>query len=364
MTGAIQPWHAPALVRLAELRARGNWPHALLLHGKPGTGRRDFARAVAAALLCENPPAALQACGSCVSCRLGAAGSHPDLKLFRSAWFEHVEGDADPADAGADEGEGAGKRLSREINVDTIRRLADFAAIASHRGGLRVALLYPADAMNHVAANTLLKTLEEPPPGLVFVLLADTLDRLLPTVRSRCQAVALAAPDATAAAAWWAEHGAGRDAAFLALADQAPFTALALAQSPIAATAARLHDALADPAALDIPALARSIETELRRADRDAPRSAAAFAADLGTVVGWLQGWIRDLIGAGSADSLRYHPARSAQLARLAGRTSLHRALDYARWLTEAARHARQPLGIALFLEDCLGRYVALFGDA
>jgi len=361
---AICAWHEPARARLAELRARGNWPHALLLHGKAGTGRRDFARAVAAALLCEAPGADLRACGRCVSCLLLAAGSHPDLKVFRSAWFEHIEGDADPADA-ADEGEGgSGKRLSREIPVDTIRRLADFAALASHRGGVRVALLYPADGMNHVAANTLLKTLEEPPPGLVFVLLAESLDRLLPTVRSRCQAVALPAPDAAAAAAWWTAHAPQHDIALLALADHAPFTALALAQSPIAATAARLHDALADPLGMDIPGLARAIETDLRRADRDAPRGGSVFSADPGTVIAWLQGWMRDLVGVSLAGSLRYHPARSGQLTRLAAQTSVHRALDYLRWLADAARHARQPLGMALFLEDCLGRYRALFRDA
>ncbi|WP_034411026.1 DNA polymerase III subunit delta' [Derxia gummosa] len=361
MSAAIQHWQAPAFARLAELRERGNWPHALLLHGKPGTGRRGFAQAVAAALLCETPAAPLHACGQCVSCRLIAAGSHPDLKFFRSAWLEQAEGDAEAAEA-SDDGEG-GKRLSREITVDTIRRLADFASLASHRGGQRVALLYPADAMNNVAANTLLKTLEEPPHGLLFVLVADTLDRLLPTVRSRCQAVALPAPDAAAAAGWWSANAAGHDAALLALCDNAPFIAQALAQSPAAATAVRLQDALAEPDRLDIPGLARAIENDIRKLEREMPRGGAGFAADAGTVIAWLQSWMHDLVALGVAGGLRYHPARSGQLARLAARTSPHRALDYVRWLTEAARHARQPLGIALFLEDCLGRYVALFRE-
>ncbi len=172
---------------------------AILLHGAPGTGLWDALRERAAALLCEAPSAG-HACGRCAGCHLLAAGTHPDL-------FELLP-DALALELGVREPEErASGQPSREIAIDAVRRLVDWSHATSHRGGARVALVHPLDAMSLPAANALLKTLEEPPPGLSFFLGTHKLDRVLPTLRSRTRLLALARPQAAAAQALLRERG-------------------------------------------------------------------------------------------------------------------------------------------------------------
>jgi hypothetical protein len=123
----------------------------------------------------------------------------------------------DEAPEGEEGADGDGKKAkstkapSKEIKIEQIRALADFMNISTHRQGLRVVVLYPAEALNTPASNALLKTLEEPPPGTVFLLSSNSLDRLLPTILSRCRKFALPMPDEAQALAWLKEQGlAGR----------------------------------------------------------------------------------------------------------------------------------------------------------
>src|SRR5690606_42152255 len=122
------------------------------------------------------------------------------------AWQEGAEA-ADGADAAEPAAAGAAKRApSKEIRVDQIRALESWFNTATHRGGWRVALLYPAQALNVISANALLKVLEEPPPHTVFLLVADAPDRLLPTLVSRCRRLPLPAPSSDDALQWLTEQ--------------------------------------------------------------------------------------------------------------------------------------------------------------
>src|SRR5690606_40979172 len=101
--------------------------------------------------------------------------NHPDLRRVRPEAVALEEGE------GGEESESAARKTpSREIRVEQIRSLSGWFGTATHRGGWRVAVLYPAHAMNLIAANALLKVLEEPPPHTVFLLVTDTPDQLLP----------------------------------------------------------------------------------------------------------------------------------------------------------------------------------------
>ncbi len=164
----------------------------LLLHGAAGIGLWDALRQRAADALCERPGAAGAACGRCAACRLRDAGTHPDRFALLPEALAIEVGEAAPAERGA-------SPPSRDIAIDSVRRLVDWSHATSHRGRARVALVYPLDAMAAPAANALLKTLEEPPPGLYFYMGTHRLDRVLPTLRSR--AVLQAMPRPTAAAA-------------------------------------------------------------------------------------------------------------------------------------------------------------------
>ena len=203
------PWLDAALRE--GLQRRG---HALLVTGSAGVGQMELALVLAQAWLCEGPPDGPRPCGRCAGCRLVQARSHPDLlvllpEALSVALGWDTFGDAD--EEGASERKG---KPSKEIKVEAVRTAVEFAQTTASRGHGKVVLVHPAERMNPIAANTLLKTLEEPPGAARFVLGCAAPDALLPTIRSRCEALRLAPPPRETALAWLAEQGV-RDAAVL-----------------------------------------------------------------------------------------------------------------------------------------------------
>ena len=188
-------------------------PHAVLVTGRPGLGKSVFVDRLAALLICEARGTGHAACGQCSACRLQAAGNHPDYHYLT---FEVNDKTG---------------KLRTVLAIDQIRVLSEKLSLSRHGAGFRVAVIEPADALNSNAANSLLKTLEEPADNTVLVLVSSQPGRLPPTIRSRCQQTRIVAPDADAALAWLTERYDGpRPEVFLRLADGAPLRALALAQ--------------------------------------------------------------------------------------------------------------------------------------
>lgn len=224
------PWlEAPLREALATRRG-----HALLIHGPQGVGQFDLALTLAQAWLCEGGEAAERPCGGCASCTLVRARSHPDLMvLLPEALRESLGFDAGgDDDAGGDEKPGK-RKPSKDIRVDEIRRAIGFAQTTSARGRGKVIVIHPAERMNPIAANALLKTLEEPPGAARLLLGCAAPDVLLPTIRSRCQPLPLALPDTALATAWLAEHSVARADVMLAAAGGQPQDALAWVQDGI-----------------------------------------------------------------------------------------------------------------------------------
>lgn len=193
----LQSWLGEHWRLLAARLQRNELPHAMLVCGDAGLGKRALAKALASAALCESRQTDGHACGHCKSCQLLAAGSHPDHMLIG---FEAREDG----------------KLRSEITVEQIRRLSQRLSLSTQFGGLQVAIVDPADKMNTSAANALLKTLEEPSGSTVILLVSDQPARLPATIRSRCQRIELKTPDAAEAANWLVEQGiaprAARDA--------------------------------------------------------------------------------------------------------------------------------------------------------
>lgn len=234
----MHPWNAPLL---ESLRHRmDSLPHALLVHGPMGVGKLALAERIAQLLLCEAPDAARRPCGACEGCRWYLAGSHPD--------FRRIEPEALGSRAEGEEGEEAATgpakkgKPSQEIKVEQVRDLADFLNIGSHRGRRRVALVHPAEDMTASAANALLKGLEEPPAGAMFVLVSHRPARLLPTIRSRCVALPVPIPRREAALKWLSAQGAKQPERWLDYAGGAPLRALDYASD--AQTVERLLSAI------------------------------------------------------------------------------------------------------------------------
>lgn len=238
----IYPWQNRSWESLAGLGERLH--HALLVHGPAGIGKLAFAEHFAQQLLCEAATDAARPCGNCEGCRWFLAGSHPDFRrLEPEALARRVTEDVD-AEPGATVAAKTTKP-SQEIKVDQVRDLDGFLGLRSHRGGRRVVLVHPAEAMNPNAANALLKALEEPQSGAHFLLVSHRPARLLPTIRSRCVAIPMGLPDEPLARAWLKDSGAPDAEAWLAFAGGAPLQALAYAKEasgPIAAMRAALRE--------------------------------------------------------------------------------------------------------------------------
>ncbi len=206
------PWQHELWSQLVGWRER--LPHALLLHGGRGIGKRHLMKAFAQLLLCEAPVDAAP-CGRCAGCQLLVADNHPDLRWLTPAASMPDRDDAEVNDDGAqaDRPEARSSRTgkpSREIVIDQVRKTSDFLSLSSHRGGRRVVLLFPAEALNPPAANALLKMLEEPPPGAVFLAVSDQLDAVLPTILSRCVLLRAPIPSPAQALQWLRSVGVDR----------------------------------------------------------------------------------------------------------------------------------------------------------
>ncbi len=223
------PWLGEPLAEALRTQ-RG---HALLIHGPQGIGQFEMALTLAQAWLCEDT--ARQPCGTCASCRLVQAHSHPDLLvLLPEALRESLGwgGEEDDGDAKASKA-----KPSKEIKVEAVRTAVSFAQSTSARGRRKVVVIHPAERMNAIAANTLLKTLEEPPGDARFVLSCGAPDALLPTIRSRCQALPMSLPAPAVASAWLAQHQVAQPDVLLAAAGGQPLEALAWAREGVDAVA-------------------------------------------------------------------------------------------------------------------------------
>ena len=223
------PWLQSQLAQL--LAQRG---HAWLLQGPSGLGQYELGLAMVSAWLCDQPLANGQACGQCASCHAVAVRTHADLLVLmpETHMLQHHWPLPDKAQA---ELEDKKRKPSKEIRVDALRQVVEFAQRTSARGRGKAVLVYPAERMNAISANALLKTLEEPAGDLRFVLATEAGHLLLPTIRSRCIAHAMHWPQDDAASAWLQQCGvASDDTAFLLrMAGGRPSDALHLAAAGI-----------------------------------------------------------------------------------------------------------------------------------
>jgi DNA polymerase-3 subunit delta' len=254
------PWQESQWERLQQARQQQRLPHALLFSGPRGVGKERFALAFAQSMMCQKSDAEGRPCGVCRHCHLLHAGSHPD--------FQWIGPEADSK--------------SGEIKIEAIRALTGGATLTAQSGGHKVVVIQPAHRMNTSAANSLLKTLEEPTQDTLVILLTDQPARLLPTIRSRCQQVLFEVPSHAASLAWLEgkiSHGDG--ATLLALASGAPLLALELDDVELLTARQRM--------------LKQFLELGIRRED---PVALAGVwnGFDSQLLLEWLSSWVIDLL--------------------------------------------------------------------
>ena len=211
----LPPWLQPIYQQICTGYCE-RFPHALLLTGSAGNGKQLLAAKIAQRLLCHHPNGS-KPCGICRACKLHQYHTHPDLS-YLSTTLENPT-----------------------LQVHQIHQLVQNLQMHSHLGRARVIIIAPAEAMNHYAANALLKTLEEPGINTCFILVNHRLDQLLPTIRSRCILVHCPLPSPAAAMQWIIDQtpqplNQQRIATMLTLAGGAPLNALKELQEDAAST--------------------------------------------------------------------------------------------------------------------------------
>lgn len=316
----VFPWQGIAVEQIKQAWLAQRMSHALLLHGAAGIGKKALAAWIAAAVLCDrSQQSELGMCGECASCKLLEAGSHPDF-----FWVRPEEG-------------------KQQISIEQLRAATERLTKTSYRHGYKAAIVEPAHQMTPGAANSLLKTLEEPSKESLIILVSSQPSSLLPTVRSRCQRLSVAGPTPQDALAWVRQNsGQAVTADVLAFAGHAPLKALEHAQGGF--------DALNEQMSQGLSALLS------HRAD--VTQVAAEWADDrLPERLSWLDLWLQSLARsavAGTAESITF-PSRPVPLPSSAGalnisgvyslvdraralkaqlvRTALQRELAVASWL-------------------------------
>ncbi len=333
--------HFPLWQTLQARRAR--MPHALLLAGQQGIGKFEFALSFAQSLLCESPIDQGIACGRCLACNWFSQGNHPDFRLLQP--------DAMSEDGEAEDGK---KKASQQITIDQVRQLSDFLNVGTHRQGLRVILINPTEAMNQNTANALLKSLEEPSDGTVFLLVSSEPLRLLPTIRSRCQMVPVPAPSPQLAEKFLQQKGVNAPEKWLAFAGGAPVLAMQLSQKG-------QHEWLDE--LLGYLSHGENIDPLLSAANLDKTIKASKGSLPLKMVIEAIQKWIVDLTLTAERLPNRYYPMQKVIISQLAAKIPVSTLIKNYRQLIIKRRESEQPVNARLFLETLLLDYQALFVD-
>ncbi|ORU93754.1 MAG: DNA polymerase III subunit delta' [Cycloclasticus sp. symbiont of Bathymodiolus heckerae] len=205
-TSIVYPWLRGYWGRLSRYQAQDRLPSAIMLVGSEGLGLLEFATAFAGRTFCLSAQANGLLCGECASCLLFNAGNYPD--------FFHL----DPEEGKA------------SIKIDAIRKLSEALALSSQYAKPRVVVINPATAMLHQAANSLLKTLEEPSENTCLILIADKVSKISATIRSRCQIITIKNIDLSEAENWLKNQGCEKAKEYLNLANHLPILAYELWQ--------------------------------------------------------------------------------------------------------------------------------------
>ncbi|MBU3598106.1 DNA polymerase III subunit delta' [Polynucleobacter sp. AP-Basta-1000A-D1] len=368
----IAPWLEP----IWDGMNLASFPNAVLIHGQSGIGKFEFSIELARALLCETS-AGTKPCKQCVACRWFDSGNHPDFialvpethrKLLPQGDFDTdadspKKSKASQADADVDAPE---KKEKKSISIEDARSAIEGLSIGSHRGGNRVILVYPLEMLRSDSANTLLKSLEEPPKNTIFILLADRLDRVLPTIRSRCRLMSAPRPDRLSGLNWLHTElnkipGLKMsDADVESIYDEQGGAPYAVLDSLIA----RHNKDEKDELTIAIQASryllqAMSQGARINWLDAAVKTQKARYSVLLAT----MQRWVSDVQSCAQMGSPRYYPKHEAAIKTLAQQARLPKLLRFWKSLIQARRHENHPLATRIQLEALLSQYQQVFED-
>lgn len=345
MALAVFPWQKHLADTLNGMR--GKLPNGLLIYGPRGIGTFELVHAFAKSLMCTSPAADGTSCGHCKGCHLTASYAHPDLVYVVS------EAEALPRDIPFEEPDNAAsdrKTQYREILIHQTRRLAEIFSLKTNEGGLRVVLVYPADQLRAEAAAALLKNLEEPPENTVFLLVADGIDFVLPTIRSRCRLLRADMPTHAEALAWLEHEHVDHPEKSLALAGGMP---LAVFEKDV-------KRIVTDEQREKLLAFLRAG----RREGADAALNAVTRDMTLQAVSVFLSRWAWDLAAAFNGAAPRYFTEEGQVLREIAQGMDAAKLFMWINSVRDVCRVSDHPLSPKLILEALLLAYLRAIAPA
>ena len=362
----LYPWFTQAW---SELNF-DKMPHAILIHGQTGIGKFDFALRLAKALVCESD-STIKPCCSCEACHWFDTGNHPDFlgivpedqaQLLPHEAMDGAEGSEDKPKKSKkktdDEAEKADKKASSFIKVDQVREALEGINTAPHRGRQRVVLLNPVESLQAVSANTLLKTLEEPPESTLFILVSDRLDRVLPTIRSRCRLLALPRPSQEQSLSWLPQElsmaGIKVDRAQVERALSEAGGAVMDARDYLLGSGEEGAGALVEPL---LKALSEGGQINWLGA------AELIHKAPMPDLLLIFERWVADLLSVQQAGLIRYYPLKQSELHRCAQSAHPNKLSDFWKALLDARRHELHALANRVQIEALLIRYQEIFKD-
>jgi DNA polymerase-3 subunit delta' len=367
----IPPWLKP----LWESLDLQNFPNAVLIHGQAGIGKFEFALELAKALLCESPnKMQSKPCNHCEACHWFDSANHPDFtalvpethrSLLPHADYESEDspkkgkGSRDESD-----GESTEKKEKKNISIEETRNAIETLSIGSHRGGNRVILIYPLETLRNDSANTLLKSLEEPPSQTIFILLADRLDRVLPTIRSRCRLLSAGRPDRAKGVEWLHSQIANisgakfNEADIESLYDEQGGAPYAVLDSLIA----RHNKDEKDELIIAIQA-SRILLQSMSQGGRIQwlETSEKIHKAQFSFLLATMQRWTSDLQTVAQGGMPRYYPKHNSTFQGLSQQVRITKLLQFWKALVQYRRHENHPLATRVQLEALLSQYQQAF---
>jgi DNA polymerase-3 subunit delta' len=327
-------------------------PQAILIYGAKDIGKLQFGIHLTKFLLCESKIKKFKACEECDACRWFSAGNHPD---FLHALPEDQENQLNftgfDDSSSSSNNSGDDKKLSKFIRIDQIRKIISNLETSSHRGNKKIVLIYPVEAMQTAAANSLLKSLEEPPQDVLMILITHQLDQILPTIRSRCRLLPISQPKIEVGLNWL----------------KSELNTLKLSSSDIESiyrenggsilkSFEQLKNGQSSNEGLGIVNyLLKS--TQLNQQDI----SEIIGKTSIETLIITLQKWIQDLLLVKHHVDARYFPNQIPKLGTSINQISIEKLLIFSNNLKVAKKHSTHPLNNRIQSEQLLIEYVHIF---
>ena len=324
---SIYPWFKDAWTAIHK---NEKLPHALIFKGKEGIGKYDFANTFAKSYLCQSPISNHLPCEACSSCEW-FPDSHPD--------FKHIA----PIDSDDDESSKRKTVRKKNIAIHQIRELSEYLELSAHQEtGRRIVLIEPADSLNQAASNALLKILEEPPENTLFILVTSQAQKLIATIRSRCQLLELRGPSLDEARIFLDGQKIAYEKSLLSFTGGSPFNAMKELENQSERSV--ITQLLSQGHKVDITKINYSILTQ-----------------GLDWTVNMIQKWAFDLLLSFHTQQSYYFKAEEARIDSQAKQLNLDALLLFVNELNELKKIASHPVNQELQLQNIFIKYKQIF---